>query len=57
MSAQHAWDALRACWIDIYLGPLDILTHNARTNFVLEEFRQYATSMSITTKEVPVEVH
>ena len=57
MLAQHAWDALRACWIDVYLGPLDILTHDAGTNFALEEFRQYATSMSIITKEVLVEAH
>jgi hypothetical protein len=57
MSAQHAWDALRAYWIDVYLGPPDILTHDVGTNFASEEFRQYATSMSITTKEVPVEAH
>jgi hypothetical protein len=25
MSARTAWDTLRACWIDTYLGPPDIV--------------------------------
>lgn len=57
MSAQHAWDALRACWIDVYLGPPDIVTHDAGKNFASREFRQHASTMAITTKEVPVEAH
>ena len=57
MLAQHAQDALQACQIDVYLRPLDILTYNVGTNFTLEEFRQYTTSMLITTKEVLVEAH
>ena len=57
MSAQHTWDTLRTCWIDVYLGPPDIITHDAGTNFSSSEFQQYASSMSISTKEVPVEAH
>jgi len=57
MSAQHAWDALRACWIDVYIGPPDIIAHDAGKNFASEEFRQHAATMAITTKGVPVEAH
>ena len=34
-----------------------MLTYNVGTNFALEEFRQYATSISITTREVLVEAY
>ena len=57
MTAQHAWDVLRLCWIDVYIGPPEVITHDAGTNFAAQEFQQYATSMAITTKEVPVEAH
>lgn len=57
MSAKHAWDALRACWIDVYIGPPDVITHDAGRNFIGMEFRQLAATMSITTHEVPVEAH
>ena len=57
MTAQHTWDALRACWIDVYIGPPDIITHDAGTNFTSKEFRQLSASMSILLHEVPVEAH
>lgn len=57
MSAQHTWDTLRSCWIDVYIGPPDVIAHDAGTNFASSEFRQYATSMLIKTKEVPIEAH
>ena len=57
ISAKHTWDSLRLCWIDVYLGPPDYLHHDAGTNFVSKEFRQFALSMVITTKAVPVEAH
>lgn len=57
MSAQDTWDALRCCWIDVYIGPPDVIAHDAGKNFASKEFRQHASSMSITTKEVPVESH
>jgi hypothetical protein len=50
ISAKHTWDILRACWIDIYLGPPDLIAHNTSKNFVSKEFKQYASTMGITTK-------
>ncbi|KHJ30070.1 hypothetical protein EV44_g3856 [Erysiphe necator] len=66
MSSSHIWNMLRACWslvkgkacnswIDVYLGPPDIINHDAGTSFTSHEFRQYAMSLSIKTKEAPVE--
>jgi hypothetical protein len=44
-------------WIDTYLGPLDLVTHNAGKNFVSKEFKEYANTMGIRTKAVLVEAH
>jgi len=55
MTAQHVWETLRICWIDVYIGPPDLINHDAGTNFTASEFQQYANSLDITTKEVPVE--
>jgi hypothetical protein len=57
VSAKHTWDILRACWIDTYVGPPEFVVHDAGKNFVSKEFQQYATSMAISTKAVPVEAH
>lgn len=57
ISAKHTWDILRTCWIDTYLGPPDLITHDAGKNFISNEFKQYASVMGITTKGVPVEAH
>ncbi len=57
ISAKHTWDTLRMCWIDTYLGPPDNIAHDAGTNFISKEFRQYANAMGITLKAVPVEAH
>jgi len=45
------------CWINIYLGPLDLITHDARKNFVSKEFKQYATIMGISIKGVLVKAY
>jgi Reverse transcriptase (RNA-dependent DNA polymerase) len=55
MSAQHTWDMLRACWIDTYLGPPDLIVHDAGTNFTAQEFKQNAHILHIRTKAVPTE--
>ena len=55
MAAQHVWESLRTCWIDVYLGPPDLSNHDAGTNFTSNEFQQYANSLAIITNEVPVE--
>ena len=45
------------CWIDSYLGPLDLITYDAGKNFVCKEFVQYAATMGISTKAVLVEAY
>jgi hypothetical protein len=57
MSAKNAWETLRLCWIDTYQGPPDYIAHDAGKNFASIEFRQYARSMAIEVREVPVEAH
>ena len=39
MLAHTAQDTLCACQINTYLGPLDIVVHNARKNFISIEFK------------------
>lgn len=57
ISAKRTWDTLKLCWIDVYIGPRDHITHDVGTNFISKEFCQYAMSMAITTRSVPVEAH
>jgi hypothetical protein len=33
ISARHVWDQLRACWIDTYLGPPDLISFDAGKQF------------------------
>lgn len=57
ISARHTWERLQECWINTYLGPPDMIVHDAGKNFVSKEFKQYAGTMGVTTKTVPVEAH
>lgn len=57
LTSKHTWEMLRLCWIDVYIGPPDYIVHDAGLNFTSKEFRQYASSMGITTKGVPIEAH
>ena len=57
ISTKHVWDVLRMCWIDTYIGPPDIITHDAGKNFISKDFKHLAIMMGITTKTVPVEAH
>jgi hypothetical protein len=45
------------CWIDIYLGPLDLIISDAGKNFVSKEFKEYANTIGICTKAVLVEAY
>ena len=45
------------CWIDIYLGPPDIIIHDIGKNFVSKEFKQYATILGIATRSVPIKAY
>ena len=57
MSAKHAWEALRASWINVYLGPLTLITHNPGINFSSDEFRGNAHSIRSEVKETPMEAY
>ncbi|KJZ70393.1 hypothetical protein HIM_10197 [Hirsutella minnesotensis 3608] len=57
MSAKGTWEVLKLCWIDTYLGPPDVITHDAGTNFASSEFQAEAKLMGITCHQVPVEAH
>jgi len=57
LSAKETWEALKMCWIDTYLGPPDVITHDAGTNFDSSEFRAEAKLLGITCHQVPVEAH
>lgn len=41
----------------MYVGPPDLVTHDAGTNFHYDEFRQEAAGMAVITKCIPVEAH
>lgn len=57
MSAKHAWDTLRLCWIDAYQGPPDYIVSDSGTNFASKEFALQAGLLSSQVKIVPVEAH
>ncbi len=57
ITSSHVWDCLRSCWIDTYLGPPDVIVHDAGKTFISKEFRQNAAALSSIVKEVPVEAH
>jgi hypothetical protein len=56
-SARTVWRTFEKCWINTYLGPPDIITTDAGTNFIGKDFKQPAKQLSIEVKEVPVEAH
>lgn len=43
------------CWIDVYLGPPDFISHYAGKNFIARAFQQNAGFMKVDTKPVPIE--
>ena len=45
------------CWIDIYLGPLDVIAHDIGKNFISREFKQYAVNMGTIIKSVLVKAY
>ena len=55
MTADDVWRALRMCWIDVYVGPPDLIAHDAGKNLVAKAFQLNAGLMKIDTKPVPVE--
>ncbi|KAL3420591.1 hypothetical protein PVAG01_07036 [Phlyctema vagabunda] len=57
ISTKTVWEALQNAWIDTYLGPPDMLVHDAGTQFTAQEFKDRTGTMGITTKCVPVEAY
>ncbi|KAK1994146.1 hypothetical protein LX36DRAFT_693319 [Colletotrichum falcatum] len=57
ISAKHTWEALRMCWINVYLGPPDWIITDAGLNFHAAEFKRAARALSIEVKEIPIEAH
>lgn len=57
ISAETVWDTLRECWIDTYVGPPDVIMHDAGKQFVSAEFSAKARGMAIESRAVPVEAH
>ena len=55
MSADDVWRSLRMCWIDVYLGPPDMVAHDAGKNFIARAFQMNTRFMNIRTKPIPVE--
>ncbi len=55
MTAEATWRALQLCWIDVYIGPPDVIAHDAGKNFIAEKFQIYADMMHISTKQIPIE--
>src|SRR6266567_8802243 len=45
------------CWINIYLGPPDIIIYDIGKNFISKEFKQYAIILGIAIRSVPVEAY
>src|SRR6266700_4506684 len=45
------------CWINIYLGPPNIIIYDIGKNFISKEFKQYAIILGIAIKSVPVKAH
>ena len=57
ISVKKTWEALHQCWINIYLGPPDIVTYNASTYFDFTEFRAAAKNLGIMYYQIFVEVY
>ncbi|EED14529.1 conserved hypothetical protein [Talaromyces stipitatus ATCC 10500] len=57
LSIKDTWEALQVVWIDTYLGPPDVISHDIGTNFAALEFKTEAKMMGIQYYQVPVEAH
>src|SRR6266567_3042236 len=44
-------------WINTYLGPPNIITHNIGKNFISKEFKQYAIILRTAIRSVPIKAY
>lgn len=55
VSSKALPSALRRCWIYLYLGPPDVIAHDAGKNFMGWVLQANTDMFHITTKSIPVE--
>lgn len=55
MNDTDLWKDLPRCWIDVYVGPPEIIKHDAGKNFISKAFKTNAHLLNIKTTEVPIE--
>ncbi len=55
VTAEAVRRAMKLCWIDVYVGPPDVIAHDAAKYFLASKFQTYADMMHITTNAIPVE--
>lgn len=55
ITTDTVWWALRLCWVDVYLGPPDVVTDDAGKQFMARVFQANAGLLHIETKAVPIE--
>lgn len=55
VTADAVWRAMRLCWVNVYLGTPDIVTHDGGKQFIAKVFQTNAALLHITTKCVPIE--
>ena len=54
---KNVWNQLRTCWIDIYFEFPDLISTDAKKQFVVQKFRHYANNMRIMMKNLLIETH
>ena len=57
ISAEAVWDTLRACWINTYIRPPDLLIHDVGKQFISTEFVSKVKGMAIELKCVPIKAY
>lgn len=55
MVAETLCQTLKYCYIDVYIGPPDIITHDAGTNFIARGFQANDDLLHMNCNQVPVE--
>lgn len=54
-SSTTVWESIRECWIDVYLGPPELIVYDSGRNFIEKEFNSKAEVLDIRTMEIPIE--
>lgn len=54
-SSQEVWNAIKLCWIDVYLGPPDVLQVDQGSNFNSSFLQTACATNGIELKTIPTE--